>query len=418
MTNESSDKKNKITFWGIIGIGLTTVIGSGIWRDPLQWSNSAGIMSVVAIILSWLLFLTVGLAYAECVSMFPKSGGPYSYVGGATNKKWGRLVGIVYFIGYLFISSLLAFLTANFTLGIFGVDSSIALVILTLVYIVIFGALAGISSPRMMGFITLGWVLVKIIFLVIVSISMLINAQPENYSLGELTFGGFQQAVNLSIWALLGFEVMLIFAEEVDKKDTFIKGNLKISIGILVALGAILGIYVLVTIGASSIVGINGLGTSNPFDVLALTTGIPVPLLSFFAAFSAAGTCYAVLATCIHQLRVMARDESIPAAFNQTRNGIYVNNIVITIVLTLIIGSIMTIMIPITGGFSVGLFAAIGIALVLVSAMLPAGIIALYLRIKMPILERPFKTRLYYIVFPLAILLTIYLFILNIAQFF
>ncbi|MBD3193718.1 MAG: hypothetical protein GF317_01585 [Candidatus Lokiarchaeota archaeon] len=142
---------------------MTTVVGSGIWRVPLSWSNIAGIMSVFAVLLSWLLFLTVGLSCAECVSMLPKSGGPYSYVGGAFNKKWGTTLGMVYFIGYLLISSLLAFLTANFTLGIFGIDSTIGLFILTLVYIVIFGVLAGISSPRILGFIAFGWGFIKVI---------------------------------------------------------------------------------------------------------------------------------------------------------------------------------------------------------------------------------------------------------------
>ncbi|TXT67638.1 MAG: membrane protein of unknown function [Promethearchaeota archaeon] len=418
MSKENSKKKNTITFLGIIGIGLTTVIGSGIWRDPLQWANSAGIMSILAVILSWLLFLAVGLAYAECVSMFPKSGGPYSYVGGAFNKKWGKAVGIVYFIGYLFISALLAFLTANFTLGIFQSNSQLLLILLTLIYLFVFGIFAGISSLRAMGFITFGWVVLKIVFLVIVSIMMLLNINPANYSLHELNFSGFREAQQLSLWSLLGFEVMLIFAEEVDKEDKYFKGNVKVSYGVLISLGLIIGIYVLVSLGASGIVGINNLGNANAFEAIALTTGIPSQILSFFAAFSAAGTCYAVLATCIHQLRVMARDESIPTIFKKARNGIYTNNIIITISLSSIIGLIMTVLLPVSGGFIVSIFSSIGIGLVLISAMLPAGIVALYLRIKMPILERPFKTNIPYFVFPLAIFLTGFLLFLNIAQFF
>ncbi|TFG01061.1 MAG: APC family permease [Promethearchaeota archaeon] len=420
MSNNESQKqnKNKINFLGIIAIGMTTVIGSGIWRDPLKWANSSGIFSILAVVISWLLFLTAGLSYAECVSMFPKSGGPYSYVGGAVNKKWGTLVGILYYIGYLFISSLLAFLTANFTLGIFGVQDNLMLVVFTLLFLILFGLLSGIVSPRLFGFLALGWVLIKIVFLIIVSILMLLNADVANYSVNELTFSGFQETINLSIWALLGFEVMLIFTEELNKKDSLIKGNLKMSIGILIALLSILGVYILVTLGASSLVGINDLGTSNPFVIIASNTGIPTPILSFFAAFSAAGTCFAVLATCIHQLRVMARDDSLPKIFNKTKKGYHIANIGVTIILVVIIGSIMTLLIPLTEGLIVDIFAATGIGIVLISAMLPAGIIALYLRIKMPILERPFKTKFYYIVFPLAILLSIFLFYLNIIQFF
>lgn len=73
-----------------MGIGLTTVIGSGIWKDSLLWSNTASIFSLLTVFVAWLLMFCVGLAYAESVSMFPQGGGPYSYVGGAFGKKQDR----------------------------------------------------------------------------------------------------------------------------------------------------------------------------------------------------------------------------------------------------------------------------------------------------------------------------------------
>ena len=415
MTSESNEKRNIVSFIGIIGIGLTTVIGSGIWRDPLGWANGSGFLSILALIITWLFFLTAGLSYAECVSMFPKSGGPYSFVGGAINKKWGAFVGILYFIGYLFISALLSFLTASFTLSIFNVSASEALILLTLGYLILFSILAGISSPRLLGYVAFIWVSIKIILLIVVSIIALANAQPQN--LDNLTFGGFVGTIEGSIWALLGFEVMLIFAGELNRKDGRLKGDRKLSYGILIALGVIFIIYLLVSIAASSIIGIGDL-TGDPFAALAASTGIGASLLFFFAAFSAGGTAYAVLTACIHQLRVMARDESLPQFFNKSRKGIYFNNIIVTMILTLIIGFFMTYYINPTAGAIIGLFAAIGIGLILFSAMIPAGIIALYLRVKMPILERPFKSPIYYIVFPVAIILSFFLFYLNIAAFF
>lgn len=419
MTIESNEKKNVISFIGIIGIGLTTVIGSGIWRDPLKWANNAGILSIIALLITWFLFFTIGLAYAECTSMFPKSGGPYSFVGGAINKKWGTMVGVSYFVGYIFIAAVLSFLTALFTLFIFGAITDLGLILLTLGYLVLFSFLAGLSSPRILGHVAFSWVSIKIILLVVVAILALTNAQPQN--LDNLTFEGFQNTINGSIWALLGFEVMLIFAGEINRKDGRIKGNRKLSIGILITLAIILILYVFVTISAASIVGIGDLpdpsSTFAVFAFLSSSIGISLEMISLFAAISAAGTTYAILTICIHQLRVMARDESLPKFFNNNRKGIYINNIIVTMILTLVIGFVMTVLLP-SVGLIVDFFAAIGMGLILLSAMIPAGVIALYLRIKMPILERPFKSPLYYIVFPLAIALSIYVFYLNIAQFF
>ena len=387
--NSNNKKKNKISFLGIVGLGLTTVIGSGIWRDsgPFGWANSAGIFAILALAVSWLLFLTSGLSYAECVSMFPKSGGPYSYVGGAFNKKLGTLVGVTYLIGYFFIANILAFLTANFTLVMFGVDSVPLLLILTIIYLIVFGILAGMTSLRLLGYIAFVWVFLKIIFALIVAILNLVNINPSNLAIGGLTFGGFQSATNNSIWALLGFEVMLIFTEETDKSDSFIKGQLKLPVGILLTLLIIFGLYLIITFGAVSIIGIGDLSGTSPFAIIFGAIGFPPEVLAFFAAFSSAGTTFAVLAVCIHQFRVLARDDSIPKLFNTKIKGFYLPNIGATMAITVILGIVMSVMFITIGGLAIDIIAVIGISLVLISAMLPAGITALYLRIKMPVIR-------------------------------
>ncbi|NWF94798.1 MAG: hypothetical protein HXY34_01515, partial [Candidatus Thorarchaeota archaeon] len=64
-------------------------------------------------------------------------------------------------------------------------------------------------------------------------------------------------------------------------------------------------------------------------------------------------------------------------------------------------------------GAVVDVCATTGIGLVLVSMTLPAGLTALWLRMKMPALVRPFKVPLYVVVFSLAVLLSAYLLYLN-----
>lgn len=408
MSSESSSKKQMISFLGIIGIGLTTVIGSGIWKDPLSWVDSSGIMSLVAIIVGWLLMFTVGLSYAECVAMFPNSGGPYSYVGGAINKTWGSIVGIVYYVGYLFIGTVLAILTTNFTFNAIGYEASLwQKVLLTLGYIIVLGILASVIHLRDLGTVSILWVGLKIILLLVVAVLAIINGSSANYSVSNLTFSGFQNTLISSLWALTGFEVMLIFAAEVTKEDGKIPGNKKMPISILVALGVILVTYLVVAFGASSILGIGGLGNQSAFDFIANATGISSNIIALFAAISAGGTTFAICAVLAHQLKVMADGGSLPTVFKLEKGNIRVFNISVSIIIVMVL-AVLAIYLDI-----IGLFAVIGLGAVLLSAMLPAGLIALYLRIKMPILERPFKAPLFFVVFPLAILLSVYLLVLN-----
>lgn len=411
--------KKKISFIGIIGIGLSAVIGSGIWKDPLKWSNSAGILCIVALLITWLLFLTSGLAYSECVSMFPKSGGPYSYVGGAFNKKIGTYVGILYFIGYLIVGVILAFLTGLFTLAAidpvsFSLCTPGYLCLMTVVYLVLFTALAGILSPRLLGFISIGWVSIKVILLVTVTILALINW--NSVSVAGITGMGFQGAINSTIWALLGFEIMLIFAGETkDVEKTLPKA-------ILIVLPIILVVYAFISLGAAGIVSIGEIPQESLSSslslllILATKVGLPSTAVFIFAAFSAGGTTLLLLATCIHQLRVLSRDNAIPKVFNKEHKGIQIVSAPVVLGIGLVIGIFMTLAMNFWD-YSVDVFAGVGMALIIISALFPAGITALYLRIKLPALERPFKSPIFFIIFPLSVILSIYLLYLNFADF-
>jgi len=403
--------KNKIPLIGIIGIGLTTVIGSGIWKDSLLWSNEVGIISIATISIGWLLFICAGLAYAECVSMFPKSGGPYSYVGGVFGKKAGSTMGILYLFGYLIIGTLLAFLTALFTLAAIDVNiiSTTNLTLLTLGYLLLFTLLAAISNPRIFGYVSFGWVVIKILMVVIISIIALTHWQysaPVN-----LDFGNYQSAINNALWSLMGFEVMLIFSGDVEDVEV------KMPRGILITLPIMLLLYLFVTFTSAGLVTPGEIpGTSTGavslIFLFASKASIHPSIIFGFAAFSAAGTCYAILTMCFKQMKVLSDDKVLHKIFKKETSGINLLSALFVLLTTFVIGGIM---VGTSGVWekSVDAFAAAGLGLILFSALLPAGLIAFYLRIKLPALKRPFKTPLFFIVFPLAIVLSLYMLLLN-----
>ncbi|MFW9919434.1 MAG: APC family permease [Candidatus Thorarchaeota archaeon] len=413
------ESKEGISLLGIIGIGLTTVIGSGIWKDSLLWSNSAGIFSLPALFVGWILMFTVGLAYAECVSMFPQGGGPYSYVGGVFGKKAGSLFGVLYLVAYWCVGAVLAFVSALFTLAAidFSLLATLNIAILTAVYVVIFMFLAGFTPGKKFGNISFVWALIKIILVVGVTLLVLMNWSPAT-TFEPPTLAGFQESLNLSIWALLGFEVMLVFAGETSNSEK------NVPKGILIALPIFLVLYLLVSLGAAGIVAIGTFppppdtGSIGLIMYLSTTIGVPPSAIFAFAAFSAAGTGYAMMAVTNKQIKILSKDGVLPSRLSSEKSGLGASEI-LGAVFTGIIAVAMVLVMDINtylSTYSVDIVAGVGVTLVLLSAMLPAGVSALRFRMTMPALVRPFKTPAYLIVFPLSILLSGYLILLNFSN--
>ncbi len=408
------ENKDRISLLGVIGIALTTVVGSGIWKDSLLWSNSAGIFSLVALLVGWALMFTVGLSYAECVSMFPQGGGPYSYVGGVFGKKVGSTVGIIYLMAYWCVISILSVISSLFTLAALSAPTFEMLVIpniavLTLVYIVTFALLARVTPGKKFGNMSFVWAILKIALLLGVTLLVLRNWSPTT-SFALPTFDGFQLALNSSLWALFGFETILVFAGETfDSEYTAPRG-------ILITLSIVLIVYLVVGASTAGVIGIGDIpadtGSIGLIMILSSFAGLSPNLVFSFAAFSAVGTGYAAMVVAIKQVEILANDDVLPKSFSECPDS----NMRATILNVLVIGIIsliMSLLLEVENGLVVDVVVAVGIGFILLSAMFPAGGIALYLRFKMPALVRPFRTPAYFIVFPLAISLSLYLFVLS-----
>ncbi len=424
-TEESAQQLSVIM---IMAIGLSTVIGSGIWRDPVKWANAAGVYAVLGLLIAWLLFFSSGLAYAECVGMFPKSGGPYSFVGGAFGKKTGTFVGILYFLGYAFVGVVLSFLTALFTLAIldtgdFKYITDQNLAFFTLAYILIFGFIASYLELRKSGMVLLAWAFIKVAMLLIIALFAFTNMDTSLISGASFDSSRFQDSIALAIWALLGFDVMLIFAGEIEKRKGIDpeEGRKAMPKAIIHTLLIILIVYLIVALAVVGVIPPQSLqpsqsGTLGIMLVYASKSGVSPGLLFTFAAISAGGTTYALIYISIHQIRVLAQDQAI-SLFPGESFEIQRKRAIIVVASLFIFAAGMLAANKWIDNKTIDLIAGIGVGLILLSAMLPAGITALYLRVKLPILDRPYKAPLYFIVFPISIALSLYLIHANYSDF-
>jgi APA family basic amino acid/polyamine antiporter len=402
-------KKSKLTIPLLMGIGLTTIIGFGIWKDPIIWVNDTSIYTLLATTITWILVFTVGLSYSECVSMFPKSGGAFSFVGGAFGNRAGTIAALGFNFSYMIVSSLLSYITALFLLAAFGLPTTTGNVLIaTFVTLLIICGLSGINSSRFFAWTASIWVVMKVVMLLIIVILIFIRWDQAIIS-QSITLNDFQLTMRNSIWSLFGVEVILVFAGEAKKVEK------NIPKAILFSLVAVILIYFVVIIALSGLIHYNSLTTSNPIQLLELlanSVGINQSVIYGFVGFASFGTAYSTCTAQIYQNKILAEEKILPEILGKSikKHLFFGASLIFAIELTIAIILIVTQ--DVWPGALDNWF-AVATALNLLSIVLPAGLTALYLRIKHPVYKRPFKAPAYFIVFPLNIILALVMLVLN-----
>ncbi|MEA2071556.1 MAG: APC family permease [Asgard group archaeon] len=403
------EKENDIGIVLIIAIGLTTTLGSGIWFDPIGWVNTSNIMSLITLFITWLLFLCAGLAYAECISMFPKAGGNYSYVKGAFGKKIGRITGYLFLIGYCIAGAIITYFSVNYTLAAFNIAATIGnKILLAFIYILIFAIILGYSSSKHFGYIILSWVGIKLLTIIIVITIGFTKWESSILSSFE-NYEELQTTINLTIWSMLGVESMLVFSGKTKKTEK------KLPMGLLLVILIVFVVYVLFTTMLAGIIPKNSIDSSLSKNAIltlfASFLGVSPKILFIFSAFSSAGTAFSMFGVSIFQMKFLTEDNALPNIFEKELKNFKIYSTPIF----LGISTLITLILILTEQYSMVFpnFATLSVALILLAVLLPAGLIGIYLRIKFPTLHRPFKSPLYFIVFPLAFILCLYMLVIN-----
>ena len=104
MLQEKTTMKKELGLLFLSSIGVSAIVGSGIFAFPAAMAAIAGPGYILAILLGGLITLLFALGYAELGSAFPLTGGPYAFSKLALGNLSGFLIGWGYFL-YLFIST-------------------------------------------------------------------------------------------------------------------------------------------------------------------------------------------------------------------------------------------------------------------------------------------------------------------------
>jgi APA family basic amino acid/polyamine antiporter len=435
--SQKSELKRSLSALNLVSLGIGAIIGAGIFvMTGNAAANYAGPAVMISFVLAGLVCAVAGLCYAELASTMPVSGSAYTYAYGSLGEVFAWAMGWLLLLEYGIAASTVAVGWTGYIVEIlkdFGIhipqflasgtfaveeivnaDGSIALKAQLLPQFNLVGALGilavtallviGVSeSAKFTNFAVILKVAVLLIFIAVglayVNPDNWVPFVPENDGKAWNHFGwvGVFYASTIIFFAYVGFEAVSTAAGEArnPKRD--------LPIGILGSLIICTLIYMMVAAVLTGVVPYRELGVDAPIAIAINAMNpawaiVPWPfiesgqlnLLTFLIKIGAImGLSSVMLALCYAQTRVfyqMSKDGLVPQVFGKVHERFRTPASGTTLLGVLIAFAAATLPLNLLGALvSLGTAAAFGIVCVTV----------LYLRIKEPHVERPFRVPFY-----------------------
>lgn len=227
--------KKEIGLWTLVSLGVGGMIGSGIFALPAVMGSLAGPGLILGILLSGIIAMFLGLAYAELGSAFPITGGPYALPRIALGDFGGFIMGWGYFL-YLFIGTAgileifvvyLGYYFPGMATGTTLTPMGITIAVIAL-WIFTFINILGVKWGALYSFITTIGRLIPLLIFVIVGFAFF---QGNNFiPFMPYGIGGVIITIPLFFWSYTGFEAIVIPSEEVKNPSVTIPLSMVLSI--------------------------------------------------------------------------------------------------------------------------------------------------------------------------------------------
>jgi APA family basic amino acid/polyamine antiporter len=383
------------------GVGL--ILGAGIYALIGNATGLAGNSVWVSFILAAVASVFAGLSYAELSSMYPKAAAEYSYIKNAFKNNFvAFLVGWLTLFVAIISASTIALGFGGYFASLFGAPILIsAIMVLVALSFVNF---IGINESSSMNVIFTIIEAAGLALVIWVGFALFGNVQI-NYFDAPNGLKGIFSAFTLVFFAYIGFENIANVAEEVRNPKKILPRAIILSISITAI------IYILVSISAIRVLDWHELGSSiAPLsDVIKKALGSQAQIiLSLIALFATTNTVLIMLVSGSRILYGIARDKSLPSVFgiiHQGRKTPWPAVIVIGVlaVAFTFAGNISTIA-------NISVFTIIMVFIVVNFSLI-------WLRMKEPQIERPFRVPLNVKNFPILPVLGIITPIIGVIQF-
>lgn len=223
--------------WSLAGVGISGVIGAGIYTAPASLAAELGPASVAAYVVAAAVVLIFGHSLAVLGRTYESTGGPYTYVGEVFGPFWGFQVGWFFAVARftalgavttVFVAYLARFIPACSE----GLGRATAIIVCLAVLSII--NIVGIRNTALaMNLFAIGKVLPLVFFV----LAGLFSADVSRLGISEApAFNDFGRAVLLLIFVFGGFEFLTVPSEESTRPAEQVPFALAVSIGVSSAL--------------------------------------------------------------------------------------------------------------------------------------------------------------------------------------
>lgn len=253
------DLRRKLNTFDVTNLVVGSIIGADIYVATGIGAKLVGPSSLLVWILAGAIAVVIALAFAHCVMILPKVGGPYAYVKDISNPFGGFIVGWALLLAEWF--SLAVFPVAfvqYFSALIPGITSPYDVLIKGIfILIIIVTNVVGIKAA---GRFNDGLTIIKLspLLLIILGGIVFLTTQPGVVS-SNLTpfFTGdtfaFGQALVLIFWAYAGFELSTLPADEINRPEKTIPRAIVLGMLIVVAFYFLTNLVVIGSISQSTL---------------------------------------------------------------------------------------------------------------------------------------------------------------------
>jgi APA family basic amino acid/polyamine antiporter len=415
-------------------LGIASVIGAGIFVLTGQAAaQHAGPAIMLSYVVAGIVCCFAALCYAELSAMIPVSGSAYTYAYATLGEFVAWLIAWDLIVEYLFAASTVAVGWSGYFVGLlkevgihipailssapFKAGEGYSLIstgailnvpAVCVIFVVAAILIAGISESAVFNNII---VAIKVGVVLLVIGFGFAHVNPANWHpfippvetdpiTGHSKYGlnGIFTAAGVIFFAYIGFETVSTAGQEAKNPQK------TLPIGILGSLGICTVLYILMCLVITGMAPFRDLDVPAPVYVAVDRVGASLawlkPVVTVGATIGLASTMLSLLYGQSRIFYAMGRDGLLPAMFAKVhpkRRTPWVG--------TLITAAAAALM---AGLFPIGLLGElVSVGTLLAFSLICAGV--LYLRIKQPGLERPFKTPLWWLVAPLGIISCLYL---------
>jgi amino acid transporter len=233
--------KKSLGFWSIVGLSVTSIMGTGIFLGPAIAAKFSGPASIIAWVILSVITVYISLCFAELVALFPNAGGVYEYAKNAYGRFPSFLVGwIVWLVGNV-TTSVLIIAALEFLPFSQGIKFSFAIISIVLLNVI---AMVGVEAS--------GFLLTFLAFLSLIAFVILIilGFKYVDFNNFQPFFVTSPKMIVLSVFFILetffGWESVTFLSEETENPTKVIPKALIVST-ILICIITLL--FVIVALG-------------------------------------------------------------------------------------------------------------------------------------------------------------------------